>query len=113
MGPSLSGLEGLLRLPTGCGEQNMVLFAPNIFVMQYLNSTNQLTNDIKTKAEGFLRTGNDVISCFIVAFISAFVAFYSLTLFLNFSGYQREMTFKRKDGSYSAFGDRDNEGSLW
>lgn len=58
MGPSLTGLEGLLRLPTGCGEQNMVKFAPNIFIMQYLSSTNQLTSNIKTKAIGFLRTGN-------------------------------------------------------
>ncbi|KAK3709154.1 hypothetical protein QZH41_018067 [Actinostola sp. cb2023] len=84
MGPSLTGLEGLLRLPTGCGEQNMVKFAPNIFIMQYLNITNQLTGDTQTKAVGFLRTG-----------------------------YQRELTYKRKDGSYSAFGDRDKEGSLW
>ncbi|KAK3727994.1 hypothetical protein QZH41_015942, partial [Actinostola sp. cb2023] len=84
MGPSLAGLEGLLRLPTGCGEQNMVKFAPNIFIMQYLNITNQLTGDTQTKAVGFLRTG-----------------------------YQRELTYKRKDGSYSAFGDRDKEGSLW
>ena len=66
MGPSLSGLEGLLRLPTGCGEQNMVKFAPNIFVMQYLNSTKQLTDEVHNKAVGFLRTGNGntFLSCF-------------------------------------------------
>lgn len=57
MGPSLSGLEGLLKLPTGCGEQNMVKFAPNIYVMQYLNNTKQLKGDVKDKAVGFLRTG--------------------------------------------------------
>lgn len=57
MGPSLSGLEGLLRLPTGCGEQNMVKFAPNIYIMQYLKSTNQLTGSVGDKAKGFLRTG--------------------------------------------------------
>ena len=28
-------------------------------------------------------------------------------------GYQRELTYKRKDGSYSAFGNSDKEGSLW
>jgi len=57
MGPSLTGLAGLLDLPVGCGEQNMVNFAPNIFVMQYLNSTNQNTDEIHTKAVDFLRTG--------------------------------------------------------
>jgi len=29
------------------------------------------------------------------------------------SGYQQELTYKRKDGSYSAFGEEDEEGSLW
>lgn len=57
MGPSLAGLESLLRLPTGCGEQNMLKFSPNIFIMDYLTSTNQLTDDVKDKALGFLKTG--------------------------------------------------------
>ena len=35
-----------------------------------------------------------------------------IILLTNFCpGYQRELTYKRKDGSYSAFGDRDKEGS--
>ena len=29
------------------------------------------------------------------------------------TGYQREMTYRRNDGSFSAFGDSDPEGSLW
>lgn len=57
MGPSLSGLEKLLRLPTGCGEQNMLKFSPNIFVMDYLTATNQLNDEIKQKALNFLKTG--------------------------------------------------------
>jgi hypothetical protein len=28
-------------------------------------------------------------------------------------GYQRELTFQHKDGSFSAFGDRDKSGSMW
>ena len=44
-------------MPYGCGEQNMVLFAPNIYVLKYLNETQQLTQTIKTKALGFLRAG--------------------------------------------------------
>ena len=58
MGPSLSGLDSLLKLPTGCGEQNMLKFAPNIFVMQYLTATNQLNGEIKDKAVGFMKTGS-------------------------------------------------------
>ncbi len=57
MGPSLSGLEKLLRLPTGCGEQNMIGFTPNIYVLQYLISTNQLTPEIESKAKEFMKTG--------------------------------------------------------
>lgn len=59
MGPALEGIDSLLRLPVGCGEQNMVLFAPNIYVMQYLNSTRQLTAEIKKKATEFLQIGKD------------------------------------------------------
>jgi hypothetical protein len=44
-------------MPYGCGEQNMVLFAPNIYVLDYLNETEQLTQEIKTKAITYLNTG--------------------------------------------------------
>ncbi|XP_078606811.1 alpha-2-macroglobulin-like isoform X3 [Branchiostoma floridae x Branchiostoma japonicum] len=84
MGPTLSGLDNLVRQPTGCGEQNMVLFAPNIFVMQYLNTTKQLSSEIKDKSLEYMKIG-----------------------------YQRELTYKHKDGSYSAFGESDDSGSTW
>ena len=29
------------------------------------------------------------------------------------SGYMRELTYQHKDGSFSAFGDRDTSGSMW
>ncbi len=32
---------------------------------------------------------------------------------LMLTGYQRELTYRRKDGSFSAFGESDKEGSLW
>ena len=57
MGPTLSGLDHLVRLPTGCGEQNMLNFAPNIFVLQYLNHTNQLNEEIEAKSLSYMRTG--------------------------------------------------------
>lgn len=84
MGPTLQGLDKLVRLPTGCGEQNMVLFAPNIFVLEYLKSSGRLTEEIKTKVISHMETG-----------------------------YQQELTYRHKDGSYSAFGNKDPEGSIW
>ena len=32
---------------------------------------------------------------------------------LMITGYQRELTYRRNDGSFSAFGQSDKEGSLW
>ena len=29
------------------------------------------------------------------------------------AGYQRELTYRHKDGSYSAFGESDGDGSIW
>lgn len=57
MGRTLKNLEGQLRMPYGCGEQNMALLAPNIYILQYLEKTSQLTPDIRKKAIEFLRGG--------------------------------------------------------
>ncbi|KAG8551450.1 hypothetical protein GDO81_004116 [Engystomops pustulosus] len=84
MGTTLEHLDHLLAMPYGCGEQNMVLFAPNIFVLQYLEKTKQLSSEIKRKATTFLK-----------------------------SGYQRQLTYKHSDGSYSAYGKSDLEGNTW
>ncbi|KAI5622166.1 alpha-2-macroglobulin-like protein 1, partial [Silurus asotus] len=84
MGRALQNLASLLAMPYGCGEQNMLLFAPDIFILEYLESTNQLTPAIRSTAETFL-----------------------------VSGYQRELTYKHNDGSYSAFGMSDASGNTW
>merc|ERR1719505_314567 len=77
MGPSMDGLDKLLAMPYGCGEQNMLKFAPNIYVMDYLVATNQANGKVEDKAKEYMK-----------------------------SGYQRELTYKHKDGAYSAFGER-------
>ena len=59
MGPTLS-VERFLRLPYGCGEQNMVNFAPNIYILQYLTNVGQLSENIKNKAQGFMMTGENL-----------------------------------------------------
>ena len=62
----------------------MILFAPNVYVARYLRETGQLKPEIMAKAEHLMLVG-----------------------------YQRELTYRRHDGSFSAFGDSDPEGSLW
>ena len=38
---------------------------------------------------------------------------FSCWLFGSIAGYQRELTYRHADGSYSAFGNHDPEGSIW
>lgn len=57
LGSAMRNTQNLLQMPYGCGEQNMVLFAPNIYVLDYLKETQQLTPEVKSKAIGYLNTG--------------------------------------------------------
>ncbi|KPU73335.1 Thioester-containing protein 2, isoform J [Drosophila ananassae] len=84
LGPTLQNLDNLVRMPYGCGEQNMVNFVPNILVLKYLEVTGRRMPAVETKAKKFLEIG-----------------------------YQRELTYKHDDGSYSAFGKSDKSGSTW
>uniref|UniRef100_A0A8C4M689 Alpha-2-macroglobulin n=1 Tax=Equus asinus asinus TaxID=83772 RepID=A0A8C4M689_EQUAS len=86
LGSAMQNLQNLLQMPYGCGEQNMVLFVPNIYVLNYLSETQQLTEKIKSKAISHL-----------------------------ISGYQRQLNYKHSDGSYSTFGDHDgrSQGNTW
>lgn len=58
MGPSIKGLDNLLQMPYGCGEQNMLNLAPDVYIVKYLGATDQLTYDIKDKAIGFMLSGD-------------------------------------------------------
>ncbi|KAJ9579455.1 hypothetical protein L9F63_024437, partial [Diploptera punctata] len=82
LGPSIPNLDRLIRMPFGCGEQNMLNFVPNIVVVEYLKNTNQLTPAIEVKALQYMETG-----------------------------YQQELTYRHSDGSFSAFGSSDPNGS--
>ncbi|XP_019142286.3 alpha-2-macroglobulin-like protein 1 isoform X2 [Corvus cornix cornix] len=84
MGTALDNIDELLQMSSGCGEQNMVHFAPNVFITRYLEETGQLTPEIKQKAIGYLE-----------------------------SGYQRQLLYKHTDGSYSAFGEGSEPGNTW
>ncbi|CAH1708831.1 unnamed protein product [Chironomus riparius] len=84
LGPSIENIDKLIKLPYGCGEQNMLNFVPNIVVLDYLTNLNKLNPDIESKAKKYMETG-----------------------------YQRELGYKHNDGSYSAFGKNDKSGSTW
>ncbi|KAE8589583.1 hypothetical protein XENTR_v10017631 [Xenopus tropicalis] len=84
LGNTISNLGDLLQLPYGCGEQNMAQFAPNVYVLEYLQSAKALTPEIKDKVLNYLTTG-----------------------------YQRQLMFKHDNGAYSAFGKKDEEGNTW
>ena len=38
-------------MPTGCGEQNMIGLVPNIYLLNYLNGTNQKNKELERKAK--------------------------------------------------------------
>ncbi|XP_054475011.1 CD109 antigen [Anoplopoma fimbria] len=84
LGPSISGLDSLIQMPHGCGEQNMINFAPNIYVLQYLSAVGQADQETTETATDFMM-----------------------------KGYEQELTFQRSDGSFSAFGESDSSGSTW
>jgi hypothetical protein len=46
----LQNLGHLVRMPVGCGEQNMILFVPNLHVINYLNATQQENLVLKAEA---------------------------------------------------------------
>ncbi|XP_026197655.1 CD109 antigen [Anabas testudineus] len=84
LGPSISGLDSLIQMPYGCGEQNMINFAPSIYILQYLRATKQADAETTARAIDYMM-----------------------------KGYERELSYQRADGSFSAFGDQDSSGSTW
>lgn len=84
MGPTLSGLENLVQMPYGCGEQNMVGFVPNIYVLDYLKSSKRNESGLMDLAVSYME-----------------------------QGYQRQLQYQHKDSTFSAFGETDEVGSTW
>ncbi|XP_073541022.1 ovostatin-like [Phyllobates terribilis] len=56
-GVPLRSLQDLVQKPYGCGEQNLARMAPIPPVLDYLNSTGQLTNEILQQAKGYMSEG--------------------------------------------------------
>jgi len=85
MAPALQNVGSLVRIPTGCGEQNMVGLVPNIYLLQYLDSTDQSEPELEEKAKEYMRIG-----------------------------YRRQRNYNHPNGAYSIWGDKgDKDGSSW
>ncbi|XP_022104847.1 A.superbus venom factor 1-like [Acanthaster planci] len=70
----LGGLDKLLRIPTGCGEQTMLGLGPNVYVYTYLKNTDQFTANLETASRQYIA-----------------------------DGVKRELTFRKDDGSFSVW----------
>jgi CD109 antigen len=90
IGSSLNNLDKLIEIPHGCGEQNMVGLTPNIYALRYLQSTSDTSSTISNRDELIQNAKSNIKS-----------------------GYERELLYKHRDGSYSAFGESDESGSSW
>ncbi|XP_058975889.1 ovostatin [Musca domestica] len=83
----LDNLESLVLLPTGCGEQKMVQFAPNVLVLDHLRATGKYSEnpDLVKKAIGYIEIG-----------------------------YQEELSYRHSNGGFSVFGPTaQSEESTW
>jgi len=83
-GKTLSNLEKLINMPSGCGEQTMLSLAPDIAIYEYLLATGKLTSALQATLQKYI-----------------------------LAGYQNELRYQRSDGSFSAFGNNDKFGSTW
>ncbi|XP_062546485.1 thioester-containing protein 1 allele R1-like [Armigeres subalbatus] len=84
LGSAIANLGHIIRLPSGCGEQNLLNLVPSVIALEYMSKAGTLTNAIKAKAIGFLQ-----------------------------KGYQNQLKYKLRDGSFSVFGENDGRGSVF
>ncbi|NXW89173.1 CO4 protein, partial [Alopecoenas beccarii] len=82
---SLTGVEKLIQVPTGCAEQTMVKMAPAVYAIEYLDASEQWANFDPEKKE-------EAIS-------------------MIEKGYTRLLQFQKVDGSYGAF--KKTPSSVW
>ena len=85
LGPSMNNLKTLLPYPQGCGEQNLMRILPAAIVAEYLKENELFNGEIATTAIHLMQTG-----------------------------YQRQLTYRLSDGSFTAFGPQyDRRGCVW
>ncbi|NXW03954.1 CO4 protein, partial [Fregetta grallaria] len=74
---SLTGVEKLIQVPTGCAEQTMVKMAPAVYAIEYLDASEQWVNFNPERKEEAIN--------------------------MIEKGYTRLLEFQKVDGSYGAF----------
>ncbi|XP_052563969.1 thioester-containing protein 1 allele R1-like isoform X4 [Culex pipiens pallens] len=87
LGTTNENLDKLLLLPTGCCEQSMVKFIPDIVILDYLDAIRATNEGIKERAINFLK-----------------------------QGYQNQLKCKLNNGSFAIFpraSDKSAEGSVF
>ncbi|NXK51540.1 CO4 protein, partial [Chauna torquata] len=82
---SLTGIEKLIQVPTGCAEQTMVKMAPTVYAIEYLDASEQWTNFNPERKEEAIK--------------------------MIEKGYTRLLEFQKTDGSYGAF--KTTPSSVW
>lgn len=86
----------------------MAQLAPNIYILQYLEKTKQLTPAVREKALGFLRSGEGFDW---PASVPQTFPLSDLVLPFLSSGYQRQLNYRHYSGAYSTFGV--GVGNIW
>ena len=85
LAPSLANLDKLVKMPTGCGEQNMIGMAPNVYATEYMIGTGNRDPTVEAKAKEYM-----------------------------LSGFASQQKFRHPNGAYSVWGpQQDKVGSLW
>ena len=85
LGVAMNNLKDLLEYPQGCGEQNLMRIIPAAIIAAYLDDSELFDGEIATTA-----------------------------IHLMQNGYQRQLTYRLSDGSFTAFGPSyDRRGSVW
>ncbi|NXJ96767.1 CO4 protein, partial [Corythaixoides concolor] len=82
---SLTGVEKLIQVPTGCAEQTMVKMAPAVYAIEYLDASEQWVNFNPVRKEEAIN--------------------------MIEKGYTRLLEFQKVDGSYGAF--KTTPSSVW
>ena len=75
LGVAMNNLNDLVEQPQGCGEQNLMRILPAAIIAAYLQETERFSGQIASTAIHLMETG-----------------------------YQRQLTYKLPDGSFTAFG---------
>ncbi|XP_037809421.1 CD109 antigen-like [Lucilia sericata] len=85
--PTVDNFNDLIQMPTGCGDQNMVNFAPGVLILQYLKANGKFS-----KEKGLVESLRSSIEV----------------------AYQQQLSFRHGNGGYSVFGmGTDEEPSTW